>query len=173
MRGISSPRLSGCGSFRRSDFSGGGWGGIEEKDDLAGETDNRFSEPCVLLLNLEGSGGCCDIVLSRRVGTVLLRSIILCRAVRSNTLFSVFGKYSVRCVVISSLGGRCPKKLRSLDGLFALCTAGLKAPDVGDGGSSAFSGSLTPRPLRILMELARLVLLLAGPTLRNLLGLPL
>jgi hypothetical protein len=70
---------------------------------------------------------------------------------------------------MSSLGGRCPKKLRNFDGLFALCTAGFEAPDVGDGGSSAFSGSLTPRPLSILMELARLVLLLAGLVLRNLL----
>ena len=70
---------------------------------------------------------------------------------------------------MSSLGGRCPKKLRNLDGLFALCTAGFEAPDVGDGGSSVFSGSLTPRPLNILIELARLVLLLAGLVLRNLL----
>jgi len=70
---------------------------------------------------------------------------------------------------MSSLGGRCPKKLRNFDGLFALCIAGLRAPDVGDGGSRAFSGSLTPRPLSILRELARFVLLLAGLALRNLL----
>lgn len=70
---------------------------------------------------------------------------------------------------MSSLGGRCPKKLCNLDGLFALCAAEFKAPDVGDGGSKAFSGSLTPKPLNILIELARLVFFLfAGLVLRDL-----
>jgi hypothetical protein len=65
--------------------------------------------------------------------------------------------------VISSLGGRCPKKLRSLDGRFAIESAeGLRVPDVGEGGSRAFSGSRTPRPLKMLIELARLVFLLVG-----------
>lgn len=94
---------------------------------------------------------------------------MLCRAVRSRTFFSIAGKYSVRCVVMSSLGGRWPKKLRSFEGRFAFCAAGLNEPDVGEGGSSAFSGSRTPRPLSMLMELARFVLLLVCPGLRNLL----
>lgn len=44
----------------------------------------------------------------------------------------------------------------------ALIAAGLRRPeaDVGEGGSSARSGSRTPRELRILIELARLVVLL-------------
>lgn len=60
-------------------------------------------------------------------------------------------------MVISSLGGRWPKKLRSLDGLFA--AAGLKRPEVGEGVSNALSGSETPRPLKMLIELARFVFL--------------
>jgi hypothetical protein len=162
IRGISSLGLSSIGdSSNDVGFSGKGGGGIEENEDRVGDIDVRICEPCVLLLNLEGRGGLYDIVLSRRVEEmVLVRIIILCRAVRSKTFFSVKGKYSVKCVVMSSLGGRCPKKLRSFDGLFAFCAAGLNAPDVGEGGSSAFSGSRTPRPLRMLIELARLVLLL-------------
>jgi hypothetical protein len=84
--------------------------------------------------------------------------IILCRAVRSRTFFSALGKYSVKWLVISSLGGRWPKKFRSLDGLFAFIIAGLNS-DVGEGGSNALSGSCTPSPLRILIELARFVFL--------------
>ena len=61
--------------------------------------------------------------------------------------------------MISSLGGLCPKKFRSLDGLFAFINAGLNCADVGEGGSNAFSGSRTPSPLRILIELARFVFL--------------
>lgn len=72
--------------------------------------------------------------------------------------------------MISSLGGRWPKKLRSLDGRLAvaLSTAGLRRPevDVGEGGSSACSGSRTPRLLRMLIELARLVVLLVEGRLR-------
>ena len=60
--------------------------------------------------------------------------------------------------MISSLGGRWPKKFRSLDGLFAFIIAGLNCADVGEGGSNAFSGSRTPSPLRILIELARFLL---------------
>ncbi len=65
---------------------------------------------------------------------------------------------------MSSLGGRCPKKCRSLEGRLAvaLSIAGLRWSelDVGDGGSRARSGSCTPRLLRILIELARFVVLL-------------
>ena len=61
--------------------------------------------------------------------------------------------------MISSLGGRWPKKFRSLDGLFAFIIAGLNCADVGEGGSNALSGSCTPSPLRILIELARFVFL--------------
>ena len=85
--------------------------------------------------------------------------IILCRAVRSRTFFSALGKYSVKWLVISSLGGRWPKKFRSLDGLFAFIMAGVNCADVGEGGSNARSGSCTPSPLRILIELARFVFL--------------
>lgn len=85
--------------------------------------------------------------------------IILCRAVRSRTFFSALGKYSVKWLVISSLGGRWPKKFRSLDGLFAFIMAGVNCADVGEGGSNALSGSCTPSPLRILIELARFVFL--------------
>jgi hypothetical protein len=64
-------------------------------------------DPCVLVLNREGSGGLSEIVLFLLSPPLTLdaRSIILCRAVRS-TFFSAKGKYSVRCVVMSSLGGR-------------------------------------------------------------------
>lgn len=55
MRGISSPGLSLSESLELARFSGRGGGGIDEKEDLAGETDDRFCEPCVLLLNLDGS----------------------------------------------------------------------------------------------------------------------
>lgn len=70
--------------------------------------------------------------------------------------------------MISSLGGRWPKKLRSLEGRLAVALSGtgLKRPavlalvDVGEeGGSSARSGSRTPKELRMLIELARLGLL--------------
>lgn len=55
MRGISSPGLSLSESLELTGFSGGGGGRIDENEDLAGETDDRFCEPCVLLLNLDGS----------------------------------------------------------------------------------------------------------------------
>jgi hypothetical protein len=87
MRGTPSLGLSDWGSFRQAEFSDDGGGGTEKED--LGETDDLFSEPCVLLLNLEGSGGRCDSVLSRLVETVLLRNSILFRAVRSKTFFSV------------------------------------------------------------------------------------
>lgn len=87
--------------------------------------------------------------------------IILLRAVRANTFFSVKGKYSAKCVVISSLGGLWPKKFLNFDGFFDGLPEGLlrSTETVGDaGGSSVFSGCGTPRPLKILMELARFVL---------------
>jgi hypothetical protein len=145
------------------------------------------SELCVLVLNREDVCGCCccccgaplpnEMVLSRVLPLPLPR-IMLCRAVRCSTFFSVKGKYSVRWFVMSSLGGRCPKKLRSFEGRReAACDAMLcegVSCDVGvvdddadvvvvavvgdDGGSSAFSGSRTPSPLRMLIELARFVL---------------
>ena len=134
-------------------FSGTG-GGTVDDEGLEGENE-RLLEPCVLLLNLEGRGWL-DEVLSRLLETVPDLIIILCRAVRSSTFFSALGKYSVKWLVISSLGGRWPKKFCSFDGLFAFTIAGLNRPDVG-GGSNALSGSCTPRPLRILIELARFV----------------
>jgi hypothetical protein len=100
---------------------------IDENDVLVGEIDILACEPCVLLLNLEGSGGFHEAVLSRFPNDSVFL-IILCRAVRSRTFFSVKGKYSVKCVVMSSLGGRCPKKLRNFEGLFALWVAGLPLP---------------------------------------------
>lgn len=72
---------------------------------------------------------------------------------------------------MSSLGGRWPKKLRNLDGFLAAghgTALGDKA--VGEGGSeSALSGLCTPRPLRMLIALARLVVLLVWPGVRCLL----
>ena len=61
---------------------------------------------------------------------------------------------------MSSLGGRCPKKLRNFDGRRALAGVLVGLPvsiDVEAAGSRAFSGFGTPNPLRMLMELARLV----------------
>lgn len=81
-------------------------GGIEENDVLIGDMD--VLSPCVLLLNLEGKGGAGfqDIVLSLLPKLPIVEArIILCLAVRSKTFFSVKGKYSARCVVMSSLGG--------------------------------------------------------------------
>jgi hypothetical protein len=118
----------------------------------------------VLLLNLDGNDGFQEIVLSLFPESVAL-FIKLWRAVRSNTFFSVNGKYSVKCVVMSSLGGLCPKKLRSLDGFLTTGLAGLfELGVVGETGSSAFSGSRTPRPLRMLIELARFVLFPSKPS---------
>lgn len=84
--------------------------------------------------------------------------IMLCRRVRSSTFFSVNGKYSARCVVMSSLGGRCPKKLRSLPFLLGLFDDGLSCVFCTDDDDEAAgaSGICTPRPLRMLTELARL-----------------
>lgn len=81
-------------------------------------------EPCVLVLNREGRGGVRDIVLFLFSPLTLeARSIMLCRAFR-NIFLSVNGKYSVKCVVINSLGGRWPKKLRSFEGFFPEFTDG-------------------------------------------------
>lgn len=116
-------------------------GGTEENEVLIG--DMEVPSPCVLLLNLEGKGGggFQDIVLSLLPKLPIVEAlIILCLAVRSKTFFSVKGKYSAKCVVMSSLGGLCPKKLRNLFGLFWL---GLRRPEepFGEaGGSRAFSG---------------------------------
>ncbi len=122
--------------------------------------DGVLPDPMVLTLK-RLCGIVNEIMLSRRFGTPLWR-IMLCRLVRSSTFFSVKGKYSAKCVVISSLGGRCPKKFRSLDGVFFALFVGLpdSSCDVGDGGPSApFSGILTPSPLRMLIELARFMAL--------------
>jgi hypothetical protein len=129
------------------------------------EVDSLGKEPCVLLLNLDGSGGLKDIELSLLPLDRVLPLIILWRAVRSNTFFSVNGKYSVKCVVMSSLGGLCPKKLRNFDGLLITGLAGLfEVSVVGETGSRAFSGSRTPRPLKMLIELARFVLFPSRPS---------
>jgi hypothetical protein len=101
---------------------------------------------------------------------------MLFRRVRSSTRRAAPGKYSGRWFVISSLGGRWPKKLRSFDGpalplgdgYERACSSGAGCAgavgvaavagcaSVGEvGGSSSFSGSGTPRPLRMLIELAR------------------
>lgn len=89
------------------------------------------------------------------------RSIMLCRWVRSSTFFSVKGKYSCKWVVMSSEGGRCPRKLRSLLWVFerkeGVGDAGLEA--TSGGGASARSGSGTPRLLRMDTELARFICL--------------
>lgn len=115
----------------------------------------------MLTLNLD-DGGANDIVLSLfpNAAEPPARSI-LCRAVRSKTFFSVKGKYSLKWFVMSSLGGRWPKKLRNLDGPFEKLDPDECFPAVEDcvgedGDSNAFSGSRTPRPLRMLIELARL-----------------
>jgi len=60
---------------------------------------------------------------------------------------------------MSSLGGRWPKKLRSLlgrlDDTGVLAVGVFCVGEVGD--SSALSGLRTPRPLRMLAVLARLI----------------
>lgn len=71
-----------------------------------------FPEPCVLTLNLDEPGVCHETMLSLLSIPGL---IMLCLLVLSRTFFSAAGKYAVRCCVINSLGGRCPKKFRSLD----------------------------------------------------------
>lgn len=110
IRGISSEgpaKGSGdCFSGGGDDFSGRG-GGIESE-----ENEVRVGEIEVLVPE-----GFHETVLSRLPEDI---RIILCLAVRSRTFFSVFGKNSVKCVVINSLGGLCPKKLRSLDGFLEI-----------------------------------------------------
>lgn len=129
-------------------------------DERAGDVERCADpDPCVLVLKRDGNGGgTSDITLSLLPPTVDARSIILCRAVR-RTFFSANGKYSVRCVVMSSLGGRWPKKLRSLEGfLDDASVLAMSVLCVGEvGGSSALSGLRTPRPLRMLAALARLI----------------
>ena len=71
-----------------------------------------FPEPCVLTLNLEDAGAFHEMMLSLFPSPLF---IILCLLVLWRTFFSAAGKYAVRCCVINSLGGRCPKKFRSLD----------------------------------------------------------
>ena len=65
MRGISSPGLSLSESLDLERFSAGRGNGIDEKEDLVGEADECLCEPCVLLLNLDGSAWLCDMVLFR------------------------------------------------------------------------------------------------------------
>ena len=62
---------------------------------------------------------------------------------------------------ISSLGGRCPKKLRSLPFLLGLF-AGLSSAFGAEVEAVGASGICTPRPLRMLIELARLNALVPG-----------
>lgn len=131
MRGGSS--VTGVVSPVNTDILSGTGGGPEENEVLVGEMDD--TSPCVLQLNLEGkgSGGFQDIVLSLLpILPIVDDLIILLRAVRSSTFFSVNGKYSAKWVVMSSLGGRWPKKFRNFDGLLA--EAGLARPvdDVGE-----------------------------------------
>jgi hypothetical protein len=98
MRGGSS--VIGVVSPVNEDSLSGMGGGGEAIDDLS---------PAVLLLNLDGNGGAGfqDIVLSLLLRLPIVDArIMLFRAVRSNTFFSVKGKYSAKCVVMSSLGGR-------------------------------------------------------------------
>lgn len=61
--------------------------------------------PIVLLLNLDGTEGTKDMVLSRLLYNegVLPLIIMLCLAVLLSIFFSAFGKYSVRWFVMSSL----------------------------------------------------------------------
>lgn len=142
-------------------LSGRGGSGLGDNEARDGDV-----EPRVLTLNLEGKGW---LLVDMKLSLFAL-SIILCLAVLSRIFFSVFGKYSGRWLVMSSLGGRCPKKCRSLEGRLAvaLSAAGLRRPeDVGEGGSRARSGSCTPRLLRILIELARFVVLLVCGALRR------
>lgn len=77
-----------------------------EMMEVLGDEDMRRWEPCVLTLNLDGNGGMNDAELSLFEESVPFLIIILCLAVRSKTFFSVKGKYSVKWVVMSSLGGR-------------------------------------------------------------------
>jgi hypothetical protein len=67
--------------------------------------------------------------------------MILCRAVRSRTFFSVKGKNSGRCDVISSDGGRWPKNPRSFFPVFIIeLEVGLRAGALGEvGGLVVFS----------------------------------
>src|ERR1700761_4412964 len=126
-------------------FGSGGAGAYEEKEVRGDDAEVPCAEPCVLVLKREGNGGAGfhDAVLSR-VERVLLRKIILCRAVRARTFLSVIGKYSVKWSVMSSLGGRCPKKLCNFEGRVLAFVGGLTIEGLVlpvDGGSSARSGS--------------------------------
>lgn len=130
----------------------------------------RWCEPMVLALNRDrgkpptpaapscpSPSAATDSVLSR------LLSRTLCRIVRRSTFGCVYGKYAGRCVAISSLGGRWPRKARILpakvlvEGLFPplVLGAGRLSLPPGFDDSSTRSGSRTPRPLSTLMELAR------------------
>ena len=84
---------------------------VEGRD---GDIEFLGTELCVLVLSREALH---EIALSLfPVPEIPDVRIMLCRAVLSRTFFSVKGKYSVKWFVISSLGGRCPKKFRSLEG---------------------------------------------------------
>ena len=134
---------------------------VIDADDIDTRGDEVRCEPSVLTLKRDWDGVLNEMMLSRRPGTPLWRSM-LCRRVRSSTFFSVFGKYAARCVVMSSLGGRCPKKLRSFDGAFLEPFVGLAEFCVSisaAGPCATLSGSGTPSPLRMLTELARFIAL--------------
>lgn len=139
--------------------SGSGGGDSDRLSRILGATDIR--EPWVLTLNRERDGGFQETMLSRLFAGTPDARIILCLRVRSSTFFSVLGKYSAKCVVMSSLGGRCPEKLRNLPLLFGL-VVGLSWTFGEIVEVDGASGICTPSPLRILMELARLYALVPG-----------
>src|SRR5258708_34329858 len=100
-----------------------------------------------------------DRTLSRFVDK-LVRSILFL-TVRSNTRLSALGKNSPRSEVISSDGGRVPKKRRSL-----FCCSELDG-DCFDG-DVLISGGIIPRPDMTLTVLARASFLFAADWLKEL-----
>ncbi len=100
-----------------------------------------------------------DRTLSRFVDK-LVRSILFL-TVRSNTRLSALGKNSPRWEVISSDGGRVPKKRRSL-----FCCSELDG-DCFDG-DVLISGGIIPRPDMTLTVLARASFLFAADWLKEL-----
>jgi hypothetical protein len=102
-RGISSEGVAVSGEIVNN--LSGTAGGFSDVDVPVDEVDNLGRDPCVLLLNLDGSDWLKDIMLSLFPPESVPLLNKLWRAVRSNTFFSVKGKYSVKCVVMSSLGG--------------------------------------------------------------------
>ena len=90
---------------------------VSEFRELAGpSTSPPLPLVVVLVLNRDANrGGHCDPPPPAPLRPIVCRlRMTELRAVRLSTLRSVKGKYSCRWLVMSSLGGRCPKKLRSL-----------------------------------------------------------